>query len=150
MVIVIGADHGGVDYKNRIVEEFSKKGIEFKDVGSYEIDPKDNYAEISIRVGEAVQKGEASFGIMICRTGVGAVIMLNKMKGIRAGVLESVESVYLARAKNNINVLSFGADNIKLRTAYKIIDKFLTTEFEGGRHSERLGVIAEYEEKHSR
>ena len=150
MVISIGADHGGVAYKNKIVQEFSKQGIEFKDVGSYEIDPSDNYAEISIRVGELVQKKEADFGIMICRTGVGAVVMLNKMKGIRAGVLESVEAVCLARAKNNVNVLSFGADNICVGKAIKIVKKFIGTEFEGGRHNARLGVIADYEERHSK
>lgn len=150
MTISIGADHGGVEYKRQIITKFEKLGINFIDVGSYEIDLTDNYAEISLRVGEKVQSGEAEMGIMICRTGVGAVVMLNKMKGIRAGVLESVESAYLGRAKNNLNVLSFGADNISIRCAYKIIEKFLSTAFEGGRHIARLGVITNYEEKHSK
>ena len=148
MKIVIGADHGGVVYKENIKKFFNHKGVEFIDVGSYEVDPTDNYAEISLRVGEKVQSGEAEFGIMICRTGVGAVVMLNKMKGIRAGVLESTEAVELARKKNNVNVLSFGADNISCRKAIKIVEKFLSTAFEGGRHNARLGVIADYEEKH--
>ena len=149
MTISIGADHGGVLYKNQIISKFSKQGINFIDVGSYEIDPTDNYAEISLKVGEKVQNGDAEMGVMICRTGVGAVVMLNKMKGVRAGVLESVNAAYLGRAKNDLNVLSFGADNISIRTAFKIVDKFLSTTFEGGRHIARLGVIANYEEKHS-
>lgn len=147
MKISIGADHGGVLYKKQIIDKF--KDIEFIDVGSYQIDETDNYAEISLKVGEKVQSGEAEMGIMICRTGVGAVVMLNKMKGIRAGVLESVEATYLGRAKNNLNVLSFGADNVSLKKAYKIIEKFLSTSFEGGRHIARLEVIERYEEKHT-
>lgn len=147
MKISIGADHGGVLYKKQIIDKF--KDIEFIDVGSYEIDKTDNYAEISLKVGEKVQSGEAEMGIMICRTGVGAVVMLNKMKGIRAGVLESVEATYLGRAKNNLNVLSFGADNVSIKKAYKIIEKFLSTSFEGGRHIARLEVIERYEEKHT-
>ena len=149
MTIAIGADHGGVEYKNQIIKKFEKNEIKFIDVGSFEIDPMDNYAEISLRVGEKVQSGEASVGIMICRTGVGAVVMLNKMKGIRAGVLESEDSAYLGRAKNNLNVLSFGADNVSIKKANKIVEKFLSTKFEGGRHVARLGVITSYEEKHS-
>ena len=147
MKISIGADHGGVLYKKQIIDKF--KDIEFIDVGSYEIDKTDNYAEISLKVGEKVQSGEAEMGIMICRTGVGAVVMLNKMKGIRAGVLESVEATYLGRAKNNLNVLSFGADNVSIKKVYKIIEKFLSTSFEGGRHIARLEVIERYEEKHT-
>ena len=149
MTIAIGADHGGVEYKNQIIKKFEKNEIKFIDVGSFEIDPMDNYAEISLRVGEKVQSGEASVGIMICRTGVGAVVMLNKMKGIRAGVLDSEDSAYLGRAKNNLNVLSFGADNVSIKKANKIVEKFLSTKFEGGRHVARLGVITSYEEKHS-
>lgn len=146
MVIAIGADHGGVAYKEKIKEFFNGK-YQFKDVGSYKIDPLDNYAEIAIKVGEEVKNKTAEYGIMICRTGVGAVIALNKMKGIRAGVLETIEGVYLARKKNNINCLSFGADNISVKKAIKIVEKFLTTEFEGGRHNARLKVISDYEEK---
>ena len=147
MKIVIGADHGGFFYKEKVKKEF-EKDYEFIDVGAYEINETDNYAEFSFKVGAMIQEGKADFGIMICRTGVGAVIALNKMKGIRAGVLEDEKGVYLARSKNNINVLSFGADNVSFKKAKKIVEKFLTTEFDGGRHIKRLEVIANYEEKH--
>lgn len=147
MKIAIGADHGGFLYKEEIKKKFAGK-YDFIDVGALEENPKDDYTTFSFAVGEKVSSGEADFGIMICRTGVGAVIALNKINGIRAGVLESVNGVELARSKNNINVLSFGADNITLSKAKKIVDKFLTTGFDGGRHSKRLEDIAEYERKH--
>ena len=147
MKIVIGADHGGLEYKEKIKKHFENK-LDFVDVGSFELNPEDNYAEIALKVGTCVQAGEAECGIMICRTGVGAVIALNKMKGIRAGVLETTNGIYLARSKNNINVLSFGADNISVKKAIKIIEIFLNTKFEGGRHNSRLEIIAKYENEH--
>jgi len=149
MIVSIGADHGGVLYKDKIKEYFKNK-VKFIDVGSYEINKYDNYAEIALKVGENVQNSSADLGIMICRTGVGAVVALNKMKGIRAGVCESILSVELARSKNNINVLSFGADNISIKKSIKIIEKFLTVAYEGGRHEARLKVIRDYEEKHTK
>ena len=149
MVISIGADHGGFELKEKIKKHF-KKYHKFKDVGAKKLEPLDSYAEYSFKVGEMVKKGDAEYGIMICRTGVGAVIALNKIMGIRAGVLESTEGVYLARKKNNINCLSFGADNVTEEEAIKIVEVFLTTEFEGGRHTERLEVIKNYEEQHSK
>ena len=100
-----------------------------------------------MKVGEKVQLGESDYGIMICRTGVGAVVAMNKMKGIRAGVLETTQGVYLARSKNDINCLAFGADNISIKKAIKIVDVFLNTKFEGGRHNERLATIKNYEDK---
>ena len=146
MKIAIGSDHGGFNYKQKIINKLSNK-YEFIDVGALNYDPADDYTKFSFLVGEGVASGCADMGIMICRTGVGAVIALNKIKGIRAGVLETEKGVYLARAKNNINVLSFGADNISLAKALKIIKIFLSTEFEGGRHQKRLEDIAEYESK---
>jgi len=146
MKIAIGADHGGYEYKKKIIEKLSSKH-NFIDVGALEYDESDDYTKYSFLVGEGVASKAADVGIMICRTGVGAVIALNKIKGIRAGVLETEKGVYLARAKNNINVLSFGADNIKLSKALKIIDIFLSTNFEGGRHQKRLEDIANYETK---
>lgn len=145
MKVSIGADHGGVVYKEKIKSHFGNR-VDFVDVGSYEINKEDNYAKIALRVGEKVASGEVEYGIMICRTGVGAGIALNKIKGIRAGVLENKRGVYLARSKNNINALSFGADNISVRRAIKIVEIFLNTPFSGGRHEARLKVIADYEQ----
>ena len=149
MKIAIGSDHGGFLYKEEIKKVF-KDRCEFIDVGAHKLEPTDNYAEYSILVGEAVKNKKAELGIFICRTGVGAVVALNKVKGIRAGDLETVKGVTLAREKNDINCLTFGADNISIDKAIKIVDKFISTKFVGGRHIERLKVIADYEEKHSK
>ena len=148
MNIAIGADHGGFAIKEKIKQKFKEHN--FIDVGAVDLDPADSYVGYSLAVGGAIQESRADVGIMICRTGVGAVIALNKMVGIRAGVLENVDSVILARKKNNVNVLSFGADNVSEKKAIKLIDAFLTTEFEGGRHANRLEEIREYEERHIR
>lgn len=147
MVISIGADHGGYKLKEKIKKVFGGEH-KFVDVGAKKLDPKDSYVGYSLSVGEMVQNGTADYGIMICRTGVGAVIALNKLVGIRAGVLESTQGVTLARKKNNINCLSFGADNVTEEEAIKIVELFLSTEFEGGRHKLRLEEISDYENKH--
>lgn len=145
MVVAIGADHGGFEYKEYIKKQFSD--IEFIDVGAKTFNADDDYTVFSFKVAEEVQKCNADKGIMICRTGVGAVIAMNKVKGIRAGVLETTKGVVLARKKNNINCLSFGADNIDKKTACKIVNLFLFTEFDGGRHQRRIDQIVQYEGK---
>ena len=145
MVVAIGADHGGYEYKEYIKSYF--KDIEFIDVGAKRCDPEDDYTVFSFKVAEQVQNCKADKGIMICRTGVGAVIAMNKVKGIRAGVLETTKGVVLARKKNNINCLSFGADNIDKTLAVKIVELFLSTEFEGGRHQRCIDQITQYEGK---
>lgn len=148
MKIAIGADHGAFLYKEEIKKHF--KDIEFVDCGALQLNPEDDYTDFSFRVAELVASGQAEKGIMLCRTGVGAVIAMNKVEGIRAGVCESVESVTLARKKNNINCLSFGADNVKLKNGYKIIDKFINQEFEGGRHARRIEKIQKYEQERTK
>ena len=143
MIIAIGADHGGYEYK-----EFIKKNVAnctFVDVGAKELNSSDDYTEFSFSVAEKVKEGQADLGIMICRTGVGAVVAMNKVPTIRAGVLETTKGVILARSKNNINCLSFGADNISKRKAKKIVELFMSTPFSGGRHERRVNQIADYE-----
>ena len=144
MKIAIGADHGGFSLKEYIKQNL--KGIEVIDCGAQKICPDDDYTDFSFAVAECVQSKKADYGIMICRTGVGAVVAMNKVKGIRAGVCESENSVTLARKKNDINCLSFGADNIDKTLALKIVNIFLNTPFEGGRHKRRVDKISAYEE----
>lgn len=145
MKIAIGADHGGFDYKQYIMQEIS--GVEFIDVGAYAKDQEDDYPDFSFKIAEMVASGVVQYGVMICRTGVGAIIAMNKVKGIFAGLCESVNDVILARKKNNINCLSFGADNVTKEDAVSIINTFITTEFEGGRHLRRVNKILAYEKK---
>ena len=84
---------------------------------------------------------------MVCRTGVGAVIAMNKVKGVLAGLCEGVEDVVIARHKNNVNCLAFGADNISKTMAVKIVKSFIEEPFEGGRHKRRVDKILGYEKK---
>lgn len=147
MIVAIGADHGGFNHKEAIKKNFSNS-IKFIDVGAKALDLNDDYPEFSFKVAELVKSGQADFGIMLCRTGAGAVIAMNKVLGIRAGVFETIKGAKLARSKNNANILSFGADNVTVEKSFKLVETFLTTEFSGGRHQRRLEVIADYEQKH--
>jgi ribose 5-phosphate isomerase B len=145
MKIAIGSDHGGFEYKKYLMEKV--KGIEFVDVGAYELNPEDDYTDFSFKIAEMVSSGEVERGIMICRTGVGAIIAMNKVKGVLAGLCEGVPDVALAREKNNINCLSFGADNISKAKAKAITEAFILTSFEGGRHERRVNKILAYEKQ---
>lgn len=146
MKISIGADHGGFLYKEYIKKILASK-YNILDRGAFIHESNDNYTDFAFRVAEDVASKKADLGIMICRTAVGASIAMNKVKGIRAGLCESVKSAKLARQKNDINILTFGADNISKSRAIKIIEKFLTTNFDGGRHAIRVNTITEYEGK---
>ena len=141
--VAIGCDHGGYEYKNYIIENV--KGVSFTDVGSFALNPEDDYTEFSFKVAEAVSNGSVDRGILICRTGVGASIAMNKVKGVLAGLCEGVNDVKLARKKNNINCLTFGADNISKEDAVQIVNAYVETEFEGGRHKRRVDSILAYE-----
>lgn len=143
MVVSIGADHGGFLHKEYIKTKFPN--IKFIDAGAFDIDEADDYTKFSFAVAEDVASGRADFGVMICRTGVGAVIAMNKVTGVRAGLCERVIDCEIARQKNNINVLSFGADNVCKKRAVRIVETFLSTKFDGGRHKRRMDDIAAYE-----
>ena len=143
MKIGIGSDHGGFEYKKYLLTKFPN--IEFVDVGCYDLNPEDDYTDYSFKIAEKVSLGEVERGIMICRTGVGAIIAMNKVEGVLAGLCEGVPDVVLARKKNNINCLSFGADNITKAKAKSIVEAFISTQFEGGRHERRVGKILAYE-----
>ena len=141
--VAIGCDHGGYEYKNYIIENV--KSVSFTDVGSFALNPEDDYTEFSFKVAEAVSNGSVDRGILICRTGVGASIAMNKVEGVLAGLCEGIDDVKIARKKNNINCLTFGADNISKEDAVQIVNAFVETEFEGGRHKRRVDSILAYE-----
>ncbi len=147
MKIAIGADHRGYPLKQAIVEYLRKKGHEVVDFGTDSADVSVDYPDYAIPVAEAVAKGEADRGILICMTGVGMSISANKVKGIRAGLVYYPELTELARRHNNINVLCLPGGYMEPEKAFVAVDLFLNTEFEGGRHQRRLSKIAEYEKK---
>lgn len=140
MNIVIGADHAGFLLKEKIKEKLGKEGYEVIDVGTFSEESVD-YPIYGKKIGEKVVKGEADRGIAICGSGIGISISCNKVKGIRAALCTSVEMAEMSRRHNNANVLALGARMIDKDTAFKIVDKWLETGFEGGKHLRRINMI---------
>ncbi len=139
-MIAVGADHAGYEYKEKIKELLRTMNIEFQDFGTDSATSTD-YPDYAYKVAEFVASGKGEFGILICGTGIGMSITANKHKGIRASNVESVEASKLARAHNNANILAVGSRLTTWETAKEIIKVFLSTKFEGGRHSQRVEKI---------
>ena len=145
-MIAIEADHGGYKLKEEIKKYLEEKGIEYKDFGTNS-ELRADYPIIAKKVAECVQEKEANFGILICRTGYGMAIAANKFKGIRCVPCYNEETTKFARLHNNMNILALGADGLTTNEAICILRMALATEFEGGRHSERLKLIEEIEKE---
>ena len=144
MKIAIGADHGGYKLKEEIKKYLEEKEIECLDFGTNS-DERVDYPVIAKKVCNSVQEKEADFGIVICKTGYGMSIVANKFKGIRCATCYNEESAKFAKLHNNINVLALGAEYISVNEAICILRMIFATEFEGGRHNERLNMIKEIE-----
>ncbi len=140
--IIIGSDHGGYEFKEFIKSELGKKGIPFEDIGTHGPDSVD-YPNFGAAVAKAVAGGEYERGILICGTGIGISIAANRFKGVRAALCCSEEMARLSREHNNANVLVLGGRTTPEETAAAILDTWLTTSFEGGRHERRVGLIDE-------
>ena len=145
-MIAIGSDHGGYELKQFVMKHLDELGLEYKDYGTYSEDSCD-YPVYGEAVARAVAGGEAEKGIVICGTGIGISITANKVKGIRAALCGDCYSAEFTRRHNDANVLAMGARVTGSGLACKIVDTFLNTEFEGGRHAKRIALIAELEEK---
>lgn len=144
MKIVIGADHGGYKLKEEIKKYLEEKEIACVDFGTNSEERVD-YPLIAKEVCKCVQEKQADFGIVICKTGYGMSIVANKFKGIRCAACYNEESARFAKLHNNINVLALGAEYVSVNEAICILRMILATEFEGGRHNERLNMIKEIE-----
>ena len=145
-MIAIGSDHGGFALKQEIMAHLSELGLEYRDFGTYTDDSCD-YPAYGEAVARAVAGGECDRGILICGTGIGISIAANKVKGIRAAVCGDCYSAEMTRRHNDANILAMGARVVGSGLAQKIVDVFLTTEFEGGRHARRVALIAEIENR---
>lgn len=143
-MIAVGCDHGGFELKEHILNYLKSKGIEYKDYGTYSEDSVD-YPDCAKPVCKAVQTGESDCGILICGTGIGISMAANKHKGIRAAVVSDVYSAKMTKQHNNANVICMGGRVIGRELAFMIIDTYLLTEFEGGRHADRINKIHEIE-----
>lgn len=143
-MIAIGSDHGGYKLKEALKKYLDEKEIEYKDYGTYSEDSVD-YPDVAKKVAVAIQKNECDQGILICRSGVGMSIAANKFKGIRAANCYNEEIAKYARMHNDANILGLGADYMSENDAVCILRMWMATEFEGGRHAERLELIEEIE-----
>ena len=140
MKIAIGCDHGALALKNTVVEHLTKKGFEVKDFGTYTPDSCD-YPDFAAAAAKAVANGECDKGIVLCTTGIGVSIAANKVDGIRCALLSDVMSARMTREHNDTNVMAIGAGVVGQMLALEIIDTWLGTEFEGGRHQRRVDKI---------
>ena len=143
-MIAIGSDHGGYKLKEEIKKYLEEREIEYTDCGTFD-EERAEYPEIAQALALEVQSGQAQKGIIICRSGIGMSMVANKFKGIRAAKCNDEEEAKFSRMHNNANVLALGADYIDTNKAVRIVRTWLATEFEGGRHEERLKIIEEIE-----
>jgi ribose 5-phosphate isomerase B len=142
--IWIGNDHGGYELKLAVVEHLSSQGIAIRNVGSDSTEIV-RYPYYAALVVEAILRGEARRGILICSTGIGMSIIANKYAGIRASLCTSTYMARMARAHNDSNVLCLGGKITGVLEALDIVDAWLTTPYEGGRHDISLALIREAE-----
>ena len=144
MKIAIGCDHGAYELKETLKKYLDQKGIEVNDKGTYSKDSV-HYPVYATAVCKELKAGNADFGILLCSTGIGISIAANKHKGIRAALCGDVYSAKFTRLHNNANVLCMGALVTGEGLAKMIVDTFLGTEFEGGRHQTRIDLITDIE-----
>ena len=144
MKISIGSDHAGFEYKQALAEMLRSQGHEVLDCGTHSADSTD-YPLWCIPAAEKVAKGEAEKGIVVGGSGNGEAIAANKVKGIRCAIAWSDDTARLGSQHNNANVLSIGERMVSLETAKRLVDIWLTTPFEGGRHVKRIEELAKYE-----
>lgn len=148
MRIAIGSDHAGYRLKTEILDYLKEKGYDVLDLGTNSPESCD-YTEFGLKVGEAVISGDAEKGILVCGTGIGISIAANKVPGIRAAHCSDTFSAHACRQHNDANILALGERVVGTGLAFDIVDNFLTTDFEGGRHAVRVDKIALIEKKYN-
>ena len=139
-MISLASDHGGFALKEHVKKYLESKGLEVKDCGCYSTESCD-YPIFGRAAAEAVASGECEKGIVICTSGIGISMTANKVKGVRCALCSEPFSAEMTRRHNDANVLAMGAGMIGPNMAERIVDVFLSTEFEGGRHARRVNLI---------
>jgi len=140
ILIALACDHGGFELMQQVKAHLDENGFEYKDFGTFSEESCD-YPEYAIAASQSIKNGECDLGILICGTGIGMAITANKVPGIRAATCTDTYSAQMSRQHNNANVLTLGARVTGLGLALMIVDRFLGTEFEGGRHARRVDMI---------
>ena len=148
MKFYIATDHAGIRYKEFVKELLETKGIEVEDLGPYTPDRVD-YPDYAKKCAEAVREEAGSFGILICGTGIGMSIAANKVKGIRAALCHNAYTAKMARAHNNAQILCFGERVLGQGVVESVINAFINTQPEGGRHAERVAKIMQIDEENN-
>ncbi len=143
--IIVGADHGGFELKERIKKYLEKNGYTITDIGTYNKDSVD-YPDIAEKACNEYKSGGYDFGILFCGTGIGISIAANKIKGIRCAIVHDLFTAEMSKAHNNANFLAFGGRIEYSVPVEKMLDKFIQTKYEDGRHEQRLCKIADLEE----
>lgn len=146
MRIAIGSDHIGVPLKQEIIAHLNQKGHQVTDFGP-DTQERCDYPVYGEKVARAIVNGEADCGVLICGTGIGISLAANKVRGIRAAVCSEPYSAMMAKSHNNAQIIAFGARVVGADVAKMIVDTYLETSYEGGRHQNRLDMIAAIEQK---
>ena len=143
--ISIACDHGAITMKDHLKAYLEAKGYEVKDFGTHTTDSCD-YPDFAAPAAQAVANGECEKGIVLCTTGIGVSMVANKVKGVRCALCHETHSAEMTRRHNDANVLAMGAGVTGVNLAERIVDVFLTTEFEGGRHQRRVDKVMALED----
>lgn len=145
-MIALACDHGAYALKEAIKAHLTKRGLEYKDFGTYSTDSCD-YPDYAAPAARAVASGECDRGIVCCTTGIGVSITANKVRGIRCALLSDLMSARLTRMHNDTNMMALGAGVVGEKLALEIVDVWLDTAFEGGRHQRRIDKMMALEQE---
>lgn len=145
-MLAIGSDHGGFELKKAVMKHLAERGVEYRDYGTFSAESCD-YPDFGEDVGRAVASGECERGIVICGTGIGISIAANKVRGVRCALCGDCYSAQMCREHNDANVLALGARVLGEGLALKIVDTYLDSSFQGGRHARRVAKIMALEDK---
>lgn len=149
MKISIGSDHAGLPLKQQIINHLKDESHEINDFGTYTGESCD-YPDYALKVAEDIKNGNSDLGILVCGTGIGISIAANKVPGIRAALCSDTFSAHACREHNNANILALGQRVVGEGAALDIVDTFLKSKFQGGRHEKRLDKVAKIEAKYSK
>lgn len=144
MKIAVAADHGAFELKEAVKKHLEEKGIEYNDFGCFSKESVD-YPKYAYLAASAVAEKECDFGIICCTTGLGVSMAANKVNGVRAAVCTNEMLAEMTRRHNNANVICMGQNVVSQELAFRMVDIFLSTEFEGGRHQRRVDLLTDIE-----